>query len=144
MPTATGSASIDIAAPADRICNVVMDINAYPQWIKEMKQASVVQSDDLGRPLRASFAVDAKVKTVRYDLLYEYAPNTISWHTPADGDVSEISGSYRMSPAGNGTHVDYEYAIDPGFPMPGPLRKQAVKIIVATALKGLKKRVEGS
>lgn len=49
-----------------------------------------------------------------------------------------------MSPAGNGTHVDYEYAIDPGFPMPGPLRKPAVKIIVGTALKGLKKRVEGS
>ncbi|MEX2587371.1 MAG: SRPBCC family protein [Actinomycetota bacterium] len=142
MAAAKGSSSIDIAASPDRIMSVVTDINAYPEWVKEMKQVSVSQADSSGRPLRASFAVDAKVKTVRYELDYSYEPNVISWHSVDGGDVSEISGSYRMNPNGSSTRVEYDYAIDPGFPMPAPVRKQAVKLIVATALKGLKKRVE--
>lgn len=142
MATAAGNASIDINAQSDRIMDVVMDINSYPQWIKEMKEAQVVETDAEGRPARASFVVDVKVKKVRYDLLYSYAPNVISWHTPEGGDVDEIKGSYELKPATGKTHVEYNYAIDPGFPMPGPLRSQAVKLIVGTALKGLKKRVE--
>lgn len=142
MATATGSASIAINAPAQKVMDVVMDINAYPDWIKEMKQATVQETDGAGRPARASFVVDAKVKKVRYDLLYSYSPDTISWHSAEGADVSEISGSYQLKDAGGKTHVAYSYSIDPGFAMPGPLRSQAVKLIVSIALKGLKKRVE--
>ena len=36
----------------------------------------------------------------------------------------------------------YELEIDPGFPLPGPLKRQAQRQIVSGALKDLKKRVE--
>ena len=39
--------------------------------------------------------------------------------------------------------VRYETRVDPGFPMPGMLRRQAQKQIVKGALQDLKKRVEG-
>ena len=40
------------------------------------------------------------------------------------------------------TEVTYEMAIDPGFPVPGFLKRQAEKQIVKGALEDLKKRVE--
>ena len=44
---------------------------------------------------------------------------------------------------GNGTTtVEYRLAVDVKIPMIGMLKRKAEKVIVETALKGLKKRVE--
>jgi hypothetical protein len=87
--------------------------------------------------------VDAKVKVVAYTLAYDYsdAPTSFSWDL-VDGDVKELSGSYSFDEFDEVTEVTYETAIDPGFPLPGFLKRQAEKQIVKGALDDLKKRVE--
>lgn len=142
MASAAGSSSIEISASPERILAVVIDIAAYPKWAEGVQEARTIETDANGRPTRASFVVDAKIKKVRYDLLYTYLPNGVSWENVPGQDVDEIKGSYLLKPLNGKTHVEYNYSIDPGFPMPGPLRRQAVKVIVSIALKGLKKRVE--
>jgi hypothetical protein len=89
--------------------------------------------------------VDAKVKTVSYTLAYDYseAPEAFSWSL-IDGDVKALSGAYRFDEFDDVTEVQYETAIDPGFPVPGLLKRQAEKQIVKGALQDLKKRVESS
>ncbi len=144
MATAVGTSSIDIEAAPEKVLAVVLDVDAYPKWVDGVKESRVTERDAQGRPARASFIVDVKVKTVRYDLTYSYQPNGVSWEIVPGGEVKEIKGSYTLTRDGAKTHVIYDYAIDPGFPLPGPIRRQAVKIIVSTALKGLKKRVEKS
>ncbi|MGH2811484.1 MAG: SRPBCC family protein [Actinomycetota bacterium] len=137
----TGSASIDIDGSPDEIIDAVTDIEAYPDWAPAFKYAKVLEEDGEGRPVRAEFEVDARIKVVRYTLAYSYTPNKISWNL-VEGDPKEITGSYTLEPKDGATEVTYEYSIDAGFPVPGFLKKQGVKIMVSSALNDLKRRVE--
>ena len=138
------SDSIDIAASAEEIFTVATDLEKYPEWNANIKKVEVKESDDEGRPTKVWMQVDAKIKTVSYTLAYDYsgAPESFSWDL-VDGDVKELSGSYEFDEFDDVTEVRYETTIDPGFPMPGMLRRQAQKQIVKGALQDLKKRVEG-
>lgn len=138
------SDSIDIAAPAEKIFAVATDLEKYPEWNANIKKVEVKESDDEGRPTTVWMQVDAKIKTVSYTLAYDYsgAPDSFSWDL-VDGDVKELSGSYEFDEFDDVTEVRYETSIDPGFPMPGMLRRQAQRQIVKGALQDLKKRVEG-
>lgn len=142
MTAESGSESIEIGAPPERIMQVVTDIDSYPKWMDEFKEASVLDHDDKGRPARASFVLDAKIKTVRYILAYTYPDSGIAWQNEEGEDVKLIKGSYELTPSGDKTTVTYNFEIDPGFPVPSFIRRQAVKMIVNRALHGLKKRVE--
>jgi ribosome-associated toxin RatA of RatAB toxin-antitoxin module len=137
----TGEASIEINAEPEEILGVVTDIEAYPDWMGAFKDARIIETDEEGRPRLAEFVVDARIRTLHYTLEYEYPDNGISWHN-TEGDVKEIKGSYTFEPAGDKTKVTYSYEIDPGFSIPGFLRRQGVKMMVSSALNDLKRRTE--
>ncbi len=136
--------SIDVEASAEEIFEVATDFASYPEWNANIKKVEVKETDDEGRPHLVWFEVDAKVRTVRYILEYDYtdAPQGFSW-TLVGGDVKELSGAYYFDEFEDVTDVSYELAIDPGFPLPGLLRRQAEKQIMKGALADLKNRVEG-
>jgi ribosome-associated toxin RatA of RatAB toxin-antitoxin module len=142
MSVEAGSETIDIKATPERILSVVSDIEAYPKWNDEFKEAKTLDRDGQGRPARASFELDAKIKTVRYILAYSYPDGGIAWENEEGGDVKLIKGSYQFAQAADTTTVTYNFEIDPGFPVPSFIRRQAVKMIVSRALGGLKKRAE--
>ena len=139
----SGSESIKVNASASRILDVVADIESYPDWMPAFKQAKVLDAADGARPARAEFEVDARLKVINYTLEYSWTDTSVSWNKVA-GDVKEIKGSYDLSPDGDGTEVKYTYTIDPGFPVPGFLMKQGVKMMVSGALNDLKKRSESA
>jgi uncharacterized membrane protein len=135
--------NIDIGASAEEIFEVATDFESYPEWNANIKRVEVKETDDEGRATKVFFEVDAKVRGITYTLQYDYsnAPESFSWEL-VDGDPKELSGSYSFDEFDDVTEVAYEIAIDPGFPMPGFLRKQAQRQIMKTALADLKKRVE--
>jgi uncharacterized membrane protein len=135
--------SIDVAATAEEIFEVATDFEAYPDWNANIKKVEIKETDDDGRATKVWYEVDAKVKTVNYTLAYDYsnAPDSFSWDL-VDGSVKELSGSYAFDEFDDVTEVQYETRIDPGFPLPGLLKRQAEKQIVRGALADLKKRVE--
>lgn len=137
------SDTIDVAATAEEIFAVATDFESYPEWNANIKKAEVRATDDAGRATEVWYQVDAKVKTVTYTLGYDYseAPEAFSWDL-VDGDVKALSGSYRFDEFDDVTEVQYETSIDPGFPVPGFLKKQGERQIVKGALQDLKKRVE--
>ncbi|HVF11570.1 MAG TPA: SRPBCC family protein [Actinomycetota bacterium] len=137
----SGSASITIDANEEKVLDVINDVESLPERIDAFKQAEVLERDGEGRPKRAEFEVDARIKVIHYVLEYSYSSNSVSWKM-IDGDVNEITGSYVLEPAGETTKVTYSYSIDAGFPVPGFLRKQGVKLMVDGALKDLKKTTE--
>lgn len=136
--------SIDIKATAEEILEVATDFEAYPEWNANIKKVEVRETDEDGWPTQVWYEVDAKVKTVRYTLEYDYsnAPESFSWDL-LEGDVKTLSGSYSFDEFDDVTDVTYELTVDPGFPVPGFMKRQAEKQITSTALKDLKKRVEG-
>jgi uncharacterized membrane protein len=138
------SDSIDISASTNEIFEVATDFETYPDWSANIKNVEVKETDDEGYPTKVWYEVDAKVRTVRYTLEYDYsnAPESFSWDL-VEGDVKELSGSYKFDEFDEATEVTYELSIEPGFPMPGFMKRQAEKQIMKGALQDLKKRVEG-
>jgi uncharacterized membrane protein len=135
--------SIDIAAPLEVIFHVATDLESYPEWNSGIKEVEVRERDDRGRPSKVWMRVDAKLKVLEYTLGYDYtdAPASFSWHL-IDGDITELEGTYSFDEFEEVTEVDYEMRVDPGFPVPGFLKRQAEKQIARSALEDLKKRVE--
>ena len=135
--------SIDIEATDEEIFEVATDFESYPDWNANIKKVEIEETDDEGRPTRVFFEVDARVKKVSYSLGYDYsnAPESFSWDL-IEGDVKELKGSYTFDEFDDVTDVTYEIAIDPGFPVPGFLKKQGERQILKGGLEDLKKRVE--
>ncbi len=135
--------SIDVEASVDDLFAVATDFEAYPEWNANIKNVEVKERDAEGRGVEVFYEVDAKVKTVRYTLGYDYsdAPRSFSWDL-LNGDVKELRGSYAFDEFDDVTEVVYETAVDPGFPIPKLLKRQAQRAIVRGALEDLKKRVE--
>jgi uncharacterized membrane protein len=139
------SDTIDVQAKTERIFEVATDFEAYPEWNANIKKVEIRERDDEGRAKQVWYEVDAKIKKLKYVLEYDYseAPEAFSWQL-VEGDVKELRGCYRFDEFDDVTEVQYETAIDPGFKVPGMLKRQAEKQIVKGALEDLKKRVESA
>lgn len=137
--------SIDVSAGAEDLFEIATDFATYPEWNPNIKEARIEATDDEGLPTKVWFKVDAKIKVLAYTLDYDYsqAPESFSWKL-AEGDVRALEGSYTFDEFDDVTEVRYELTIDPGFPVPGFLKRQAEKQIVRSALEDLKKRAESS
>lgn len=142
MPEQTTS-SIAIDATPQAVMAVIVDFEAYPAWVQGMKNVRVIRADDAGRAAEVHFELEATPIKDAYTLAYEYAgENTLRWHLVEGKMLRAMEGSYELVENGAGTQVTYKLAVDVAIPMIGMLRRKAEKVIVDTALKGLKKRVE--
>ncbi|MBO3745571.1 SRPBCC family protein [Streptosporangiaceae bacterium NEAU-GS5] len=138
------TSSILITADPAAVMEVIADFPAYPEWAGQVKAAEVQETGDGGQATRVRFVLDAGVISDDYVLGYDWAGDSVSWHIVEPGKmVSQLNGSYRLAPAGGGTEVVYELAVDLKVPMIGMIKRKAEKVIIDTALRGLKKRVEG-
>ena len=143
MAAATSS-SITIAAPPERVMAVIADFAAYPDWAEQVKSVEVLGSTSDGRAERVRFTMDAGPIKDSYTLDYRWAPDgrSVSW-TLVKGQIQKAQdGSYALAADVEATVVTYSLAVVLNIPMIGMLRRKAEKVIVDTALKGLKRRVE--
>jgi uncharacterized membrane protein len=143
MADATTS-SISIAAPPERVMAVIADFPAYPEWAEQVKTVEVLSSGVGGRAERVKFTMDAGPIKDSYTLDYSWAPDgrSVSW-TLVKGQIQKRqNGSYTLVGNDAETTVTYSLAVDLNIPMIGMLRRKAEKVIIDTALKGLKRRVE--
>ncbi|TYB59343.1 SRPBCC family protein [Microbispora tritici] len=139
------SSSITIGAGRSTIMAVIADFPAYPQWAGQVKAAEVLETGEDGRATRVRFVLDAGVISDEYVLGYDWTDDAgVSWRIVDAGRmVSGLTGSYRLTENGGGTEVTYDLAGDLKVPRIGMIKRKAEKVIVDTALKGLKRRVEG-
>ena len=137
------SSTITIDAPADRVLAVIADINSYPEWTGQIKSAEVLETGADGRPAQARFVMDAGVLKDEYVLAYDWSETGVSWKLVGKSSVQKSQvGSYALVPKGDGTEVTYQLAVDISMPMLGMFKRKAEKMIMDSALKELKKRVE--
>jgi carbon monoxide dehydrogenase subunit G len=138
--------SIDIDAPLEEIMAVITDFETYPDWVDGIRSAEVRARDDRGRGTEVAFEFSAMGFTARYTLAYEYADEDagVSWTTTeASGAVRDVEGEYLLEPLNGDTEVTYRLAVEVAVPVPGFLKRRADRQAIATALEGLKRRVEG-
>lgn len=138
--------SIAIAAPPQRVMDVIADYDAYPEWVAAAKSVEVLEVGHSGRARQVRFVLDAGMVKDTYVLEFDWAPDgrSVSWHL-VSGEIQKAqTGSYTLAPTADGsTVVTYELTVDLTIPMIGLFKRKAEKAITDTALKELKKRVEG-
>ncbi len=137
--------SIESVAPPQQLHDVAIDLESYPEWVTGVKEVEVLDTDDEGRPARARFVVEAMVREITYVLVYHYDDDYLrfEWEAEPGADIKTMTGYYEFAELDDGgTEVRYGLRVDPAFPVPGFLRRQAEKTIVSNALRGLKKRAE--
>ncbi|SDK40476.1 Ribosome association toxin PasT (RatA) of the RatAB toxin-antitoxin module [Actinopolyspora mzabensis] len=139
--------SIVIEAPATEIMAVIADFGAYPEWAEAVKEAEVLSRTDEGVAERVRFVLDAGVVKDTYKLAYEWSADglSVSWDL-VEGQVQKSQrGSYTLRPLEAArTEVTYSLAVDLSIPMIGMFKRKAEKMIMDTALKELKRRVESA
>ena len=136
--------SITIDAPPAAIMAVIGDFAAYPEWAASVKSAEVLSTGPDGRAEQVKFQLDAGPVKDEYVLDYTWSGDErVDWSLVRATMQKSQQGSYVLVPRGESTEVTYHLAVDLMIPMLGMLKRKAEKVIMDTALKELKKRVEG-
>ena len=144
------SSSIVVDAPAADVMAVIADFAAYPQWAKGVTVAEVRETYDAGDPgqrgraRKVFFALDVSPIKDEYTLAYDWGDDRqVTWTLVEGKMLKELEGAYLLRETGaNSTEVTYRLALDVSIPLIGMLKRKGEKILIDTALKGLKKRVE--
>ena len=141
MAEQTTSSIVIDAAPAS-VMGVIADFEAYPSWAQGVKKAEPVDAGK--RPEQVYFELDASPIKDAYTLAYDWdGDDGVSWSLVEGKMLKAMDGAYLLEDRGDGsTEVTYRLAVDISIPMIGMLKRKAEKVIIDTALKGLKKRVE--
>ena len=136
--------SIVIEAPAADVMAVISDFPAYPEWVAAAEKVEVVEEGPDGRARRAHIVLDAGA--IKDDYVLEYTwdgDRRVTW-TLVEGHMQKRQdGSYTLVEKDGRTEVSYAITIDLKIPMLGMIKRKAEKVIIDTALKELKKQVEG-
>jgi ribosome-associated toxin RatA of RatAB toxin-antitoxin module len=136
--------SITVDAPAVDVMSVIADFPSYPEWVGAAKSVEVVEAGDDGRARRVRFVLDAGA--IKDDYVLDYAwdgDRGVSWTLVSSQLMKRQDGSYTLTETGGRTEVTYAITIDTKMPLLGMMKRKAEKVILDTALKELKKRVEG-
>jgi ribosome-associated toxin RatA of RatAB toxin-antitoxin module len=140
------TSSITVGVPRSAVMAVIADFAAYPEWANGVRAAEIVEQSDDGRARRVRFTLDAGMIKDRFVLRYRWDGDAqVRWTIdPAEPGsvISELSGGYLLADRGSGTDVSYDLTIGLRIPMIGMLKRRAEKMIIDTALKGLRTRAE--
>ena len=135
--------TIEIAASVEECFEAAAGFEDYPKWAASVAMVDVIEKTSEGLGQKVAYEVGAFGRNLGYTLAYKFEyPKKIAWYACA-GSVKELVGSYEFEDGGNGkTRVNYNLAIDPGFPLPSLVKQASAKLIVSTALNELRKYSE--
>lgn len=139
------TSSIVVDASPSEVMAVIADFASYPTWAKGVVTAEVLSEDADGRAERVFFKLDVAPIKDEYTLAYDWSgDDEVTWTLVEGKMLRALDGAYVLADQGDGTtDVTYRLALDVSIPLIGMLKRKGEKILIDTALKGLKKRVEG-
>jgi uncharacterized membrane protein len=137
----------EIEAPVERILDVLLDFEAYPQWARDLKGVQVESRDEEGRGQEVTFRAAAMGRSTSYTLRYSYDedPTRMSWELVRGDIARRIDGSYTLEPVPDDvgrTRVTYDLIVDLVVPLPGFVKRRAEAKIVHAALRELRAHLE--
>lgn len=144
MAEESSTQSITIDADPSQIMSVIADFANYPSWANSVQHAEVLEEGPDGRARRVAFTLDAGIVRDSYELTYEWTGDQrVEWRLASGEMMRAQQGSYVLVQGEDGrTTVTYTLSVDLVVPMLGLLKRKAERVVMDTALKELKKRVE--
>jgi ribosome-associated toxin RatA of RatAB toxin-antitoxin module len=136
--------SIVVNAAPEVVYSVVTNFADYVNWVSDLKNVAVLESDSAGRPLEVEFRAAAYGRSTTYALRYDYsrAPEQLNW-SQTHGDITEsLEGQYRFDAVGEATKVTYDLEVELLVPIPAFVKSRAAQRIQTQALRELKAHAE--
>ncbi|HEX8440533.1 SRPBCC family protein [Archangium sp.] len=142
MPGA--SRSIVVNAPQEKVYDVIINYDRYPEWLTEVKK--IRTSDRKGNEVKIHYEVDFKIKTIRYTILArEERPQRMSWSFVEGEVMKDNKGSWVLEPEGEGrTKVTYNVEVAVGPLVPKSILSALVDQSLPKMLEAVKRRAEGA
>jgi ribosome-associated toxin RatA of RatAB toxin-antitoxin module len=133
-----------VMASPERCFEIAGAIEQYPQWAADIKEVTVHERDEAGRPSLVSFRAAAFGRSTSYTLAYDYsgAPRVLGWRLTKGDITTKLDGSYVFEETDGGTEVTYHLEVELRVPIPGFIKMRAQSRIMSTALRDLKAQVE--
>jgi ribosome-associated toxin RatA of RatAB toxin-antitoxin module len=115
MAKLSDSASTEIDAPIDAVWAIVQDVAAWPEWQATLGSLDILETDVDGRAALSAVEFDAKVTKIKMKLECSYSPPTTMSFDRVSGDLSALSGSWKLTALGDGrTGATYQLDVNPG------------------------------
>ena len=133
-----------IDATQDACLDVLLDFERYPEWARDLKEATVLERDAQGRGVEVRFRAAGMGYSTSYTLRYDHsAEGVLAWRLTRGDLTRKLDGSYRFDDrADGGVDVTYQLEAELVVPLPGFIKRRTQLKIMHTALKELKSRVE--
>ena len=147
MGTIRGERMVEIDASIVRVFEIAADIERAPEWQPALNDVEVHERDAERRATSVETESDAKVRTIRSRLRFEYVEfSAITWDQE-HGDVKALRGWWRLEDlGGERTRATYGLEVDPGrmlgMLLRGPAEGKVRDFLVGGAAEGLKERAE--
>lgn len=133
----SGETEFDVDVAPSVIMEILLDVEALPDWSGPHKSAEIVETHSDGSPKRVKVAVSMAGLTDNEVLDYTWTDNSCSWELVEADQLSSQKGKYTVTERNGGAHVAFELEADLKIKLPGMIVKQAQKKAVDTAKKGL-------
>lgn len=144
------SSSIEINGSLDRVYALAKDIEAFPEFMPDLKSISVVErSDDGCRTISDWVGIVKEFKTfikwTEEDIWDDDAHTCV--FTLVKGDYSKYSGKWKFTDLGGRTRFDSEIEVEYDVPLIGAIIKgiiaKKMKENVDNMLAAIKAKAEG-
>jgi ribosome-associated toxin RatA of RatAB toxin-antitoxin module len=126
---------------------LVEDVEVAPEWQGGLKALRALERDGDGRAVLCESETDAKVRTVKSTVRFEYGPpNKLRWRQ-LQGDLKSVEGSWQLEDLGSDrTRATYWIEVDLGRVLGTLIRGPVVDVlrqVLAGARAGeLKRAIE--
>lgn len=142
VPVYEATKEIEIEARPEDCFGVLTDYEQLPKWQSRVSECRVISRDDDGRGSEVEYAIDVKLRTVRYRLRHSYDEPGWVGSEYLGGDFRDFAGDYRFAERDGRTKVTFHLRIDPGLRVPGRVAKMLNEAVMGRALEDLKREVE--
>ncbi len=149
MAKLSGTSTSEINAPIEEVWTLVEDVERAPEWQGGMKGMDVLEHDEENRAVLCEAESDAKVRTVKSIVRFEYDPPTALRWTQVEGDLKSVEGRWDLEDLGGGrTRATYWIETDLGrmlgMVIRGPLVDLLREMLAGARAGELKRAIEGS
>jgi hypothetical protein len=142
VPVYESTQTIQVAGTAEDCFAVLTDYDRMPEWQTRVCECRVLRTGEDGLPEVVEYAIDVKLRTVRYRLRQRYDRPVWIGSEYLEGDFRCFEGDYRLCQTSSGTQVRFHLRIDPGIRVPRPVVRMLNTAVMGRALQDLRRRVE--
>lgn len=109
MPAASRKEIFD--APIDKVYQVIVDYESYPEFVDGVSDVKVIEQDEKGALVEYNLNM---IKTFTYRLkLHHDRPHSVTWEFESGDFFKKNRGAWKLKDLGNGkTEVDYEVELE--------------------------------